>query len=51
MDETNISIRIANKLKSVIDYCPIKIIKSDGTDPEETMKMRMRCGYNLQWIY
>lgn len=50
MDETKISIRIANKLKSIIDYCPIGIIKSDGTDPEENMKIRMMKGYNLQWI-
>lgn len=50
MDETKISARIANKLQSVIDYCPIHIIKSDGEDPEENMKRRLRWGKTLQWI-
>lgn len=50
MDSTDISLRIAEKLKSVIDYCPISIIRSDGEDPEECMKRRMKCGMKLQWI-
>ncbi len=50
MDETKISIRIANKIKRVIDYCPISIIKSKGQDPEETMKERIKLGLPLQWI-
>ena len=50
MDETDISKRIANKIKSVIDYCPIRIIQSDGEDPEECMKRKLKCGSNLQWI-
>jgi hypothetical protein len=37
MDETDISKRIADKLKSEIDYCPIYIISSNGEDPEEHM--------------
>lgn len=45
MDETPISIRIAEKIKTVIDYCPISIIKSKGPDPEEIMLRRMN--YNL----
>ena len=50
MDETDISKRIANKIKSVIDYVPIGIIKSYGPDPEEVMNWRMRHGKQLQWI-
>lgn len=50
MDETDISKRIANKVKKYIDYAPITIIKSDGEDPEEIMKNRMNKGRNLQWI-
>jgi len=50
MDETAISKRIANKIKSVIDYCPIRIIQSDGEDPEECMKRKLKYGSNLQWI-
>lgn len=38
MDETGISKRIADKIKSVIDYCPVYIRKSDGEDPEELLK-------------
>lgn len=53
MDETRISVGIANKLKRVIDYCPINIIKSNGEDPEERMKRFMSYGKNfneLAWI-
>ena len=50
MDETKISNGIAAKLRSIIDYCPIEIIKSDGEDPEEHMIRRMNMGANLQWI-
>lgn len=50
MDSTDISINIARKLSSIIDYCPIHIIKSDGTDPEEAMIKRIRSGKDLQWI-
>ena len=50
MDETDISKRIAAKIASVIDYCPIHIIKSSGEDPEECMKRRMKRGLPLQWI-
>lgn len=50
MDDTKISKRIANKIKTVIDYCPIKIIKSSGEDPEERMKRRMNFGLPLQCI-
>lgn len=42
MDETPISIKIANKVKTVIDYCPISIIRSKGDDPEETMNKRIQ---------
>lgn len=50
MDETDISIRIANKIKKVIDYCPISIIKSNGEDPEERMMRRLRQGKKLCWL-
>lgn len=52
MDETKISVNIANKLKRKIDYCPISIIKSNGEDPEECMKRRMSWGGNkeIAWI-
>jgi len=50
MDKTQISVSIAKKLKSIVDYCPIDIIKSDGEDPEECMKRRMKEGKVLQWI-
>jgi len=50
MDETAISKRIAKKVKSVIDYCPIGIIPSTGQDPEEKMKELLKWNKNLQWI-
>ena len=50
MDETKISERIRERISRTIDYCPISIIKSDGTDPEEMMKKRMKRGQPLQWI-
>ncbi len=50
MDEYKISKRIQDKLKTVIDYCPISIIYSDGPDPEERMKNLINTGQPLQWI-
>ena len=50
MDKTDISKRIAQKLRTIIDYCPIKIIPSDGEDPEECMRRRIKEGRILQWI-
>lgn len=53
MDETRISMGIARKLRSVIDYCPIRIIKSDGEDPEERLKRYINSGKSfeeLAWI-
>lgn len=53
MDETRISQGIANKLSRIVDYCPIKIIKSNGEDPEEKMKRLMSYGKSfneLAWI-
>lgn len=50
MDKTDISKRIASRIKQTIDYCPISIIKSDGEDPEECMKRRLKWGSELQWI-
>lgn len=51
MDETDISKRVARKLQSIIDYCPIKLIKSDGQDPEENLKYRLKFNKNLNWIH
>lgn len=52
MDDTEKSIDIARRLKSVIDYCPIRIIKSNGEDPEECMirRMKTRPGSEIGWI-
>lgn len=50
MDETRISQKIVNKIKSQIDYCPIRIIPSGGEDPEENLISRIKRGKNLQWI-
>ena len=50
MDETDISKRVASKIQSVIDYCPIRIIKSDGQDPEENLKKRLKLNKKLNWI-
>lgn len=50
MDDTEKSKKIADRVKSVIDYCPVNIIKSDGTDPEENMIKRMNRGEDLFWI-
>lgn len=50
MDETKISERIRERIMRTIDYCPIRIVKSDGTDPEEQMKKRLAKGQKLQWI-
>lgn len=45
MDETRISYNVKKKLERVINYCPISIIRSDGEDPEENLKKRIRRGY------
>lgn len=52
MDDTEKSKGVASKIKSVIDYCPIHIIKSDGEDPEECMirKMNQNPGSEVGWI-
>lgn len=50
MDETKISARIAESVKTSLGYCPIGVIKSDGEDPEENMKRRLAYGKELQWI-
>ena len=50
MDETKISLGILKKVRSIIDYCPISIIKSWGPDPEEVLKTRLKYGQPVQWI-
>jgi len=47
MDETDISIRIKKKVRSIIDYCPIHIIKSYGPDPEERLQRKLKYGLPL----
>lgn len=54
MDDTELSVGIMRQLKQVIDYCPISIIPSDGTDPEENLKKRLSWAKDptdLQWIH
>ncbi len=41
MDDTEKSRFVQRKIKSVIDYCPVTIIESDGTDPEEVLKKKL----------
>ena len=50
MDETDISKKIAGKLRSEIGYCDIQIIPSDGEDPEECMKRKMLTNSEIGWI-
>lgn len=50
MDETEISKRIANKIKQSIDYCDFSIIRSNGEDPEECLQRRIRRGLSLSWV-
>jgi hypothetical protein len=50
MDETKISKGIKDRIKTIIDYCPISIIKSYGPDPEEILQKRLREGLPIQWI-
>lgn len=50
LDDTEKSMGVAKKIRKRIDYCPINIIKSNGEDPEECMKRKLRAGNNLQWI-
>lgn len=41
MDDSEKSRSVQRKIKSVIDYCPVTIIESDGTDPEEVLKKKL----------
>ena len=51
MDETEISKRVARKIQTTIDYCPIRLIRSDGQDPEEKLKERLKFNKRLNWIH
>ncbi len=51
MDETEISKRVARKIQGTIDYCPIRLIKSDGQDPEENLKKRLKYNMKINWIH
>lgn len=44
MDETELSIKVTKKLQSVIDNVEYHLWKSDGTDPEEALKKRIKYG-------
>lgn len=49
MDETSISQKIKDKVKSRIDYAKVWIYKSSGEDPEEHLKRRLKwCGYDQE---
>lgn len=50
MDDTEKSIQVQKKIKSVIDYCPVTIIPSDGTDPEENMLKKLRWGASVNQL-
>lgn len=50
MDETEISKGIANRLKGVFNYSTIKIIPSEGPDPEEILNHKLRVGSRIPWI-
>ena len=50
MDETKISLRVFEKLRTIIDYCPLSIIKSGGEDPEECLNRKYMTHQELQWI-
>ena len=50
LDETELSQELARKVRTRIDYCPIRLIYSDGEDPEECLKRRISRGQDLQWI-
>lgn len=50
MDETKLSYSILKKLQTVVDYCPIDIIRSNGEDPEEHLKKLIKYNRPLKWI-
>lgn len=50
MDDTEKSKQVAQRIRSVIYYADIRIIPSDGTDPEEGMNKRLHWGKDIQWV-
>lgn len=50
MDDYKLSGGIAKRLKSVFNYSDIKIISSNGPDPEEILVHRLRHGLKIPWI-
>ena len=53
MDDTEKSTYVAKRIKSVIDYCPVRIIPSNGEDPEEKMNRLISYGKTIEelnWI-
>ena len=50
MDDTEKSRFVQKKIKSVIDYCPVTIIESDGTDPEENLKRKLSWATELSQL-
>ena len=50
MDDTEKSRFVQRKIKSVIDYCPVTIIESDGTDPEENLKKKLSWATELSQL-
>lgn len=41
MDKTDISLRVKSSIEKYINYANIEIIESDGTDPEERLKLNL----------
>lgn len=50
MDETSLSTKVADRIRSFINYAEVGIIKSDGTDPEENLMRKLRYGGKTRWI-
>lgn len=49
LDETKLSAKVAKKISSVLNHIPVGIIPSDGTDPEEHLKYKIKNNLNLLW--
>ena len=47
MDNTELSIGVTNKIRQYINYAEVNIQGSDGTDPEEFLKMKLLQGIEL----
>jgi hypothetical protein len=50
LDKTELSVKVAEKLRYWVNYADIGIIHSDGMDPEEKLKFLIAEERNVQWI-